>query len=99
MVFLIPNNKIYQLIQYKHLLTSAQKKRILENLQSGGQLVIKPSKTQRGGFLGTLLASIGIPMLFNAITGKGHRKGLQIDKSRSRRSLPVYVATKNGGLI
>ena len=59
--FLIPQNKINKLIANKHLLSTKQKKDILEALQSGSH-VIKPTKTQSGGFLGTLLASIGIPM-------------------------------------
>ena len=41
--FLIPQNKIDQLIANKHLLTNKQKKDILNYLQSGGQLVIKPT--------------------------------------------------------
>ena len=56
--FLIPQDKIAQLIAYKHLLSAGQKKDILNALQSGSGLVIKPPKTQQGGFLGTLLASI-----------------------------------------
>ena len=60
--FLIPQNKIDQLIAYKHLLTDKQKRDILNSIQSGGQLVMKPTKSQYGGFLGTLLASIGIPL-------------------------------------
>ena len=98
--FLIPQNKVNQLIQYKDLLTTSQKKQILDALQTGGQVVIKPTKTQQGGFLGTLLASIGVPLLLNALTGKG----LQVDSNRSRRSLPVYVPPPTtqksmGGLI
>ena len=77
--FLVPQNKIDQLIAYKHLLTNKQKKDILNSLQSGGQLVVKPTKSQYGGFLGTLLASIGLPLAIEAIkkiTGKGApRKG------------------------
>ena len=72
--FLIPQNKIDQLIAYKHLLTNKQKKDILNSLQSGGQIVVKPTKNQSGGFLGTLLASIGLPLAIEAIkkiTGKG----------------------------
>ena len=65
--FLIPQNKIDQLIAYKHLLTNKQKKDILNSLQSGGQLVVKPTKSQYGGFLGTLLASIGLPLAIEAI--------------------------------
>ena len=106
--FLIPQNKINQLIHYKDLLTKKQKEDIVSALQTGGQLVVKPTKTQSGGFLGTLLASIGVPLLLNALTGKG----LQVDRSRPRRSVDVYVpkmprmqkiqnqsTSTNGGLV
>ena len=56
---LIAIDKIAPLIAYKHLLTTGQKKDILRSLQTTNGLVIKPTKTQQGGFLGTLLASIG----------------------------------------
>lgn len=100
--FLVPQNKIDQLIKYKDMLTQKQKEQIVSALHTGGQLVIKPTKTQSGGFLGTLLASIGIPMILNALTGKG----LQVDKHRSRRSANVYVPkmpksnnSTSGGLV
>ena len=94
--FLIPQNKIDQLIKYKDLLTKKQKEQIVSAIHTGGQLVLKPTKTQSGGFLGTLLASIGVPLLLNALTGKG----LQVDKQSSRRSVNVHVPkNKNGGLI
>ena len=57
-----------------------------------------------GGFLGTLLASIGVPLLLNALTGRG----LQIDRKRSKRSVNVHVpnvlsnkntSSKDGGLV
>ena len=72
--FLIPQNKIDQLIQYKNLLTKAPKEQILAAVQSGGQVVINPTVKQRGGFLGSLLASIGIPLaveLGSKLFGKG----------------------------
>ena len=72
--FLVPQDKINKLIEYKHLLSTKQKQDILNALQSGGNVHIKPTKTQSGGFLGTLLASIGIPLAIEAIkkiTGKG----------------------------
>ena len=68
--FLIPQNKIDKLIANKHLLSTKQKKDILDALQSGSGVLIKPTKTQSGGFLGTLLASIGIPMVLKALTGR-----------------------------
>ena len=73
-VFLIPQNKIDQLIQYKDWLTQKQKEQILSAVQSGGQLVINPTVKQRGGFLGSLLASIGIPLALemgSKLFGKG----------------------------
>ena len=69
--FLIPQNKIDKLIANKHLLTTKQMRDILTALQSGSGVRIKPTKTQSGGFLGTLLASIWIPLVLKALTGKG----------------------------
>ena len=79
--FLIPNDKINQLIANKHLLTDKQKMDILNSIQSGGKLVLKPTKSQSGGFLGTLLASIGIPLAVEAIkkmTGGAPRMGSKL---------------------
>ena len=75
--FLVPTDKIAQLINYKHLLTTGQKKDILKALQTGNGLVIRPTKTQQGGCLGTLLESIGVPLLLNALKGKG----TQVDRT------------------
>ena len=92
--FLIPQNKIDQLIAYKHLLTNKQKKDILNSIQSGGQLVVKPTKSQYGGFLGTLLASIGLPLAIEAIkkiTGKGApRMGSDSIKGHGAPRLGMY---------
>ena len=93
--FLIPMDKIAPLIAYKLLLTTGQKKDILKALRTGNGLVIRPTKTQSGGFLGTLLASIGVPLLLNALTGKG----LQADRTGSANTTSVYVPdtdTTNG---
>ena len=84
------------MIKYKDWLTNEQKKQIVNVINTGGQIVIKPTKSQSGGFLGTLLASIRVPLLLNALTGKG----LQVDRERSRRSVPVYISKNtNGGLV
>ena len=104
--FLIPQNRINQLIQYKDLLTKKQKEQIVKAIHNGGQIIIKPTRNQTGGFLGTLLASIGVPLLMNALTGRG----LQVDNKRSKRSANVHVpklqnnkstssSTKDGGLV
>ena len=72
--FLIPQDKIQKLIDNKHLLTNKQKEQILAALQSGGQVVVKPTAKQSGGLLGTMLASIGIPLALDMVKnlfGKG----------------------------
>ena len=91
--FLIPQNKIDQLIAYKHLLTDKQKRDILNSVQSGGQLVLKPTKSQYGGFLGTLLASIGIPLAIEAlkkITGGAPRMGSDLTKGHGAPRIGMY---------
>ena len=65
--FLVPQDKIDKLIEYKHLLSMKQKRDILNALQSGSGVHIKPTKTQSGGFLGALLASIGVPLAIEAV--------------------------------
>ena len=72
--FLIRQSKIDKLIAYKHLLSTKQKKDRLDALQLGSGVRIKPTKTQSGGFLGALLASIGIPLALKGLTGKGAPK-------------------------
>ena len=55
-------------------MTNKQKEQILAAIQSGGQVVMYPTKTQSGGFLGSLLASIGIPLAMemgSKLFGKG----------------------------
>ena len=95
--FLIPQNKINQLIAYEHLLTTKQKQDILNALQTGSGVHIKPTKVQTGGFLGTLLASIGVPLAIEAIkkmTGKGAPQ-MGRPKQRPPRSIPE----QDGGLM
>ena len=71
MSYTVPNSKINQLIDRQDLLSKKQKNDIVNALQTGSGVNIKPTKTQTGGFLGALLASIGIPLVLKAITGSG----------------------------
>ena len=103
--FLIPQNKIDQLITYKHLLTTKQKKDILNALQTGSGVHIKPTKVQKGGFLGTLLASIGIPLVLDtlkSLTGSGAPQ-MGLPRQRLPRSLPKQTESarnnQEGGLV
>lgn len=76
------------------MLTEKQKRDILNALQTGNGAVIRPTKKQLGGGIGTIPSSIGIPMLLNALTGKG----LHVDRNRPTRSLDVYEPGSSGGV-
>ena len=89
-------DKIAQLVAYKHLLTTGQKKDILKSLQTGNGLVIRPTQKQiNGGFLGAL-ASIGIPIAIE-LASKLFGKGLQADRTGSANTISVYVPDTTSG--
>ena len=67
--FTVPYTNLPQLYNYSRLLTPAQKTDLTRSLKTGSGLQITLTRTQSGGFLGTLLASIGIPMVLKALTG------------------------------
>ena len=70
--------------------TKSQINQINKAYQTGGRLVIKPTRKQiEGGFLGTL-ASIGIPMAISLVS-KMFGGGLQVDRSGSSNISNVYV--------
>lgn len=65
---------------FKKEFTRAQIDQINKAYQSGGRLVIKPTRKQiEGGFLGTL-ASLGIPMAISLVTNM-FGCGLQVDRA------------------
>ena len=75
--------------------TNAQIDQINKVFQTGGRLVIKPTKTQiEGGFLGTL-ASIGIPMALSLLP-KLFGSGLQVDRTPTSNTRSVYVPSTQG---
>ena len=77
-------------------LTKSQIDLINKMFQSGGRVVIKPTRKQiEGGFLGTL-ASIGIPMAISLVS-KMFGGGLQVDRRGSSNTANVYVPPTDGG--
>ena len=76
-------------------LTKSQIDQINKVIQTGGRLVLKPTRKQvEGGFLGTL-ASIGIPMAISLVT-KMLGGGLQVDKAPTKNISNVYVPQDGG---
>ena len=86
----IPKKFIPMLPAIRGELTKSQIDLINKIYQSGGRLVIKPTRKQiEGGFLGTL-ASIGIPMAISLVS-KMFGSGLQVDRHSSSNTANVYV--------
>ena len=76
--------------------TKSQINQINKAYQTGGRLVIKPTRKQiEGGFLGTL-ASIGIPIAV-ILVSKMLGGGLQVDRRGSSNTANVYVPPTDGG--
>ena len=92
-LFSVPQDKVDKFIAYKSYLTKKQKEQILQALHTGSGVQIQLTPKQRGGFLGTLLASIGIPMLLKAICGSG----LQVDPMANRSTQSVYIPPHQKG--
>ena len=86
----IPKKYFPMLPPFKQEFTKAQINQINKAYQTGGRLVIKPTRKQiEGGFLGTL-ASIGIPMAISLVP-KMFGSGLQVDRRASTNTRNVYV--------
>ena len=91
---IIPHSKIPELFPFGNLLSEKQKRDLAVALQSGKDLKLKPTKKQSGGFLGTLLASIGVPILLRALTGSGNARGMGMQN----RPLPGGPGTYGRGM-
>ena len=91
----IPKRFFPFLPPYANMFTKAQIDQINKVFQTGGRLVIKPTRAQiEGGFLGTL-ASIGIPMAISLVS-KMLGSGLQVDRGSSSNTRNVYVPPTHG---
>ena len=92
----IPPEFIPMLPPFKGEFTKSQRDQINKAYQTGGRLVITPTRKQiEGGFLGTL-ASIGIPMAISLVS-KMFGSGLQVDRRSTSNTKNVYVPPSHGG--
>ena len=82
-MFQVPNKNLYMLAQMGDLLTKGQIGDLARAHKLGEDLLFKITQKQVGSGIGTLLASIGIPMIIDALKGgsiKG-RGGVRIGQS------------------
>ena len=73
-MFQVPNKNLYMLAQMGNLLTKGQIGDLARAHKGGEDLLFKITQKQVGNGIGTLLASIGIPMIIDALKG-GSIKG------------------------
>ena len=69
--YMIKPENLLQLVNYKHMLTPQLKRDLLDSIQNSSDLIIKPTQTQIGKGIGSILASIGIPRVLDMIKGRG----------------------------
>ena len=95
----IPKKYFPMLPYIENELTKSRIDQINKVSQTGGRLVLKPTRKQvEGGFLGTL-ASIGIPMAISLVS-KMVGGGLQVDKVPPPKKISnVYVPQEGEGHI
>ena len=92
----IPKKLFPMLPMIVNELTKPQIDQINKVTQTGGKLVLKPTRKQvDGGFLGTL-ASIGIPMAISLVS-KMLGGGLQVDKAPSTKKMSNVYVPQDGG--
>ena len=73
-MYQVPNNKLFMLAQLGNLLTKGQIGDLARAHKGGEDLLFRLTQRQVGNGIGTLIASIGIPMLIDALKG-GSIKG------------------------
>ena len=91
--FLIAGAALRELKKYAKLLTKAQQSGLNAAIRNGGGLHIRPTVEQRGGFLGNLLASLGIPLVVSAVKGL-FGKGLHVGQGEWRS--PPFIGSWSG---
>ena len=80
-IFQVPNEHLFRLAMMSELLNKGQIRDLPKAHKDGSDMLFKITQKQVGNGIGTILASIGIPMILDAIKGKGvGRGGLRIGK-------------------
>ena len=74
-IFQVPNEHLFRLAMMSELLNKGQIRDLAKAHKDGTDMLFKITPGQVGNGIGTILASIGIPMILDAIRGKGVGRG------------------------
>ena len=70
-MFQVPNQHLYRLAMMDNLLTKGQIRDLAKAYTDGSDMMFKITNKQVGNGIGSILATIGIPLILDAIRGKG----------------------------
>ena len=70
-VFQVPNKELFRLAMMSDLLNKGQVRDLAKAHQNGSDMLFRITQKQVGNGIGSILASIAIPMVLDAIRGKG----------------------------
>ena len=74
-IFQVPNEHLFRLAMMSELLNKGQIRDLAKAHKDGSDMLFKITQKQVGNGIGSILASIGIPMILDAIRGKGVGSG------------------------
>ena len=74
-IFQVPNKHLYRLAMMDNLLTKGQIRDLAKAYTDGSDMMFRVTNKQVGNGIGTILATIGIPMILDALKGKGVGRG------------------------
>ena len=88
-VFQVPNKNLYKLAMLSHLMTPKQRNDLAQAHNSAHDMLFKITQKQVGNGIGTVLASIGIPLILDAL--KGLRGGSAVRMGRGKGGAAVRI--------
>ena len=74
-IFQVPNKNLYRLAMMDDLLTKGQIRDLAKAYTDNADMMFKVTNKQVGNGIGSILATIGIPMIIDALKGKGIGRG------------------------
>ena len=74
-IFRVPNQHLFRLAMLSELLNKGQIRDLAKAHQDGSDMLFKITQKQVGNGIGSILATIGIPMIIDALKGKGVGRG------------------------
>ena len=97
-VFQVPNKDLFRLAMMSDLLNKGQIRDLAKAHQNGSDMLFRLTQNQVGNGIGSIIASIGIPMILDAIRGKGvGRGGPRIGKGGPRIGPPPFIGNWSSG--